>query len=104
MPGLAFYSPLSGSSIPLFSRTEKTKTHPFRSTSKSLVPIPWSLFPVFQLKFGAKKRLKTTKNQPNTVIFKFFLRFLSTPSRTFPHNIYTQAPTFFKKRLTFPNP
>src|ERR1039458_231377 len=105
MQVLAFYSPGSGSSIPQFSRTEKTKSHPILAVQQlpgpySLVPSPYSLVPgpVFRLKFGAKKRLKTTKNQPNTAIFRYFSRFLSTPSRAFPHNIYTQAPSFFKKR------
>jgi hypothetical protein len=53
------------------------------------VPGPYSLVagPVFQPKFGAKKRLKTTKNQPKTAIFRYFSRFMSTPNRAFPHNI-----------------
>jgi hypothetical protein len=44
MQGLAFDSPGSGSSIPLFSRTEKTKSHPILAVQQ--LPIPYSLVPI----------------------------------------------------------
>jgi hypothetical protein len=45
MQGVAFDSPISGSSIPQFSRTEKKKPTQFSPSSNSLFPDPRRLIP-----------------------------------------------------------
>jgi hypothetical protein len=61
MQGLAFDSPLSGSSIPLFSRTEKTKSHPILAVQQ--VPIPCSLFPaLYSMKKAPNLRPQTPRS------------------------------------------